>query len=421
MPGSIAWWSGRRWILKRLEYDRPEVLVIGGGPAGATTAMLLAQRGHEVVLLDKARFPRAKACAEYVNPAAAAILGRIGIHSRALTAGAAPVDGMTVITPRGVRFTLDYVTGTPYPALGLSREQLDWLLIGRAREEDVDVREGSSAREVTREPDGRILVRVVEAGREHILRPRLLIGADGRYSVVARGLAVGREVRWPRRIGLAAHYRDFPLVDGFGEMHVSPHGYCGVAPQEQGRVNIAMVHDLARFRARSGDRRPVERHVESLLTSFPGLAERASRAERVSTVRGVGPLAHRVTRVAGDGFLLVGDAAGFFDPFTGEGIYDALRGGELAAATASQALREGDVSASRLAAYRQARRDVFAAKRRAAWLMQGFLRYPSLLSYTAERISRRPGVATVMSGVLGGYGDAGVILTPGFLWQALRP
>lgn len=408
-------------MLDLLKHDRPDVLVIGGGPAGATTAVLLAQRGHDVVLLDKARFPRAKACAEYVNPAAATILGRIGIHTLALNAGAVPIDGMMVITPRETRFTLDYASGTPFPALGLSRERLDWLLIGRAREVGVDVREGSPVREVAREPDGRLRVRVVESRRERTLRPRLLIGADGRYSVVARGLGLSRDVCWPRRIGLAAHYRDFPLVEGFGEMHVAAHGYCGIAPQEEGRVNVAMVLGLARSRARSGDRQPVAERFETLLTSFPGLAERAGQAERVSPVRGVGPLAHRVARVAGDGFLLVGDAAGFFDPFTGEGIYDALRGGELAAATASEALRTGDVSASGLAPYRQARRDAFAAKRHAAWLMQLFLRYPSLLCYSAGRISRRPGVAAVMSGVLGGYGDAGVILTPGFLWQALRP
>ncbi|CCF84162.1 NAD(P)/FAD-dependent oxidoreductase [Nitrolancea hollandica] len=408
-------------MLDLLKHDRPDVLVIGGGPAGATSAILLAQQGHDVVLLDKARFPRAKACAEYLNPAAAAILGRIGIHSRAMKAGAVPIDGMTVITPREARFTLDYASGTPYPALGLSREQFDWLLITRAREAGVDVRENSPVREVAREPDGRLRVRVVESGRERTLRPRLLIGADGRYSVVARGLGLSRDSRWPRRIGLAAHYRDFPLMEGFGEMHVASHGYCGIAPQEEGRVNVAMVLDLARFRAPERARKPVAECFESLLVSFPGLAERAAQAERVSPVRGVGPLAHRVTRVAGDGFLLVGDAAGFFDPFTGEGIYDALRGGELAAATASQALRKGDVSASGLESYRRARHDAFAAKRRAAWLMQLFLHYPSLLAYTAGRISRRPGVTAVMSGALGGYGDAGVILTPGFLWQALRP
>ena len=408
-------------MLDLLKHDRPEVLVIGAGPAGTTTAMLLARRGHEVVLLDKARFPRAKACAEYVDPAAAEILGRIGVYERALGAGAAPVARMRVITPRGARFTLDYAGGMPYPALGLSREQLDWLLVGRARECGVDVREGSRIREVTREPGSQIRVRALVAAQERLLYPRLLIGADGRYSVVAWGLGVSRDVRWPRRIGLAAHYRNFPLANDFGEMHVAPHGYCGIAPQEQERVNVAMVLNLARFRARGGERQPVTRHFEALLASFPGLAGRASRAERVSPVRGVGPLAHCVTRVAGDGFLLVGDAAGFFDPFTGEGIFDALHGGELAAATASQALKEDNLSASGLAAYRQARTRAFAAKRRAAWLMQIFLHYPSLLSYAAGRISRRPRVATVMSGVLGGYGDAGVMLSPAFLWQSLRP
>jgi flavin-dependent dehydrogenase len=395
--------------------------VIGAGPAGTTTAILLAERGHDVVVLDKARFPRPKACAEYVNPAAAGVLWRIGIYADALVSGAAPVGGMTVVTERSARFTLDYASGTPYHAFGLSRERLDWLLLNRARRAGADVQEGCHVRRIERDSSGELMVQVSQAGCQWLLRPQLLIGADGRHSVVAQALGVARRVRWPQRIGLAAQYQDFPLADDHGEMHVSSEGYCGIAPQEQERVNVAMVLNLTDFRTRPRNRQSIADDFASKLAGFPGLLGRVRQARRVSPVRGVGPLAHRVTQVAGDGYLLVGDAAGFFDPFTGEGIYDALRGGELVADAASRALRANDVSSTGFADYRRARRYTFAAKRRAAWLMQLFLAHPALLSYAAVRIARRPDVASVMSGVLGGYHDAAVVLSPRFLWQTLRP
>ncbi|HYI16337.1 MAG TPA: hypothetical protein VEX37_13160, partial [Thermomicrobiales bacterium] len=119
--------------------------------------------------------------------------------------------------------------------------------------------------------------------------------------------------------------------------------------------------------------------------------------------------------------LLVGDAAGFFDPFTGEGIFDALHGGELAAEAVAAALEIGDTSASALAGYDRARRAAFADKRRAAWLVQAFVRAPRLMDYALERIAARPAARTTMTGVLGDYRDAAVVLSPRFLWSALRP
>jgi flavin-dependent dehydrogenase len=119
--------------------------------------------------------------------------------------------------------------------------------------------------------------------------------------------------------------------------------------------------------------------------------------------------------------VLVGDAAGFFDPFTGEGIFDALHGGELAAEAIAEALEVGDTSADGLSGYDRARQTAFANKRRAAWLVQAFVRSPGLMDYALERIAARPSARTTMTGVLGDYRDAGVVLSPRFLWTALRP
>jgi flavin-dependent dehydrogenase len=129
-------------------------------------------------------------------------------------------------------------------------------------------------------------------------------------------------------------------------------------------------------------------------------------------------LAHKVRRVAGPGYLLVGDAAGFRDPFTGEGIYRALRGAELAAESLDAALRQGsDVPIG----YETARRKAFADKERVCALVQFFLSKPPLFDYVIDRLSARTQVGRALAGVLGDYAPADMVLKPRYLWSLLRP
>lgn len=395
-----------------------DAVIVGAGPAGCSTAIGLAERGIRVALLDKSRFPRVKPCAEYANPEAMRVLDRLGLLEPVRAAGAAVFRGMRVYSPGGYELELDYSADAGRHALGISRVALDALAVERCRQLGVEVIEGARVREVT---TGRNVVGSVTAtrgGTTMTVRGQIVVGADGHHSAVARLLDLDTPLRWPRRIGLAAHLQGYSLVNEMGEMHVGPDGYCGIAPQEDGRVNAAMVVDMARFEQRSGS---VEGFFDTALASYPAMAGRMSDAARVTPVRGVGPLARRVRRVSGNGYLLVGDAAGFFDPFTGEGIFDALHGGELAAEAVAAALETGETSARALAGYDRARRAAFADKRRAAWLVQAFVRAPRLMDYALDRIAGRPVARTTMTGVLGDYRDAGVVLSPRFLWMALRP
>jgi len=132
-------------------------------------------------------------------------------------------------------------------------------------------------------------------------------------------------------------------------------------------------------------------------------------------------MARRARKVAGDGFLLVGDAASFLDPFTGEGVYEALRGANLLAPVADAALRAGDVSTRMLAPYRTARRRAFWAKRQVCWLVQGFVAAPPLMDYATARLDRRPMTATTLAGVLGDLYPARRALSPLFLARLLQP
>jgi len=395
-----------------------DAVIVGAGPAGTSTAIGLAGRGFRVALLDKARFPRVKPCAEYANPEAMRVLERLGLLNDVRASGAAVFRGMRVISPGGSSMTLDFDADAGRHALGLSRWRLDQLAVERCRSLGVDVMEGYHVREVLRAGERVVGVRATRRGEPVDVTGRIVIGADGHHSAVARLLELDLPLRWPRRIGLAAHLEGYPLHCEMGEMHVLPTGYCGIAPQEDGRVNAAMVVDMRVFERRAGS---VEAFFMSELRAYPEMAERARAAVRVTPIRGVGPLARRVAHNHGDGFLLVGDAAGFFDPFTGEGIYDALHGGELAAQASGDALECGDTSARGLAPYADLRREAFAAKRRAAWLVQAFIRSPRLMDYAVARIASRPRVASTMTGVLGDYREAGVVLSPGFLWRTLRP
>jgi flavin-dependent dehydrogenase len=398
-----------------------EVIVVGGGPAGSLSAWLLAERGHRVLLLDKARFPRHKACSEYVNPAGARLLGELGLAGDLQTLGAHRMEAMLIHAPGGCRFLADFGIAAPgSEALGLSRFRLDALLLDRARQAGVEVYEGAHVRDVL-VADGSVHgVACTIDGVRMPLRAPLTIGADGRHGVVSRALGLDVPLRWPRRTGLVAHYRGVTGLGSWGEMHVAPHrqGYAGLAPLEQGLTNVAFVTASAAVADRAGS---LEAFFEEALTAIPAVASRLAGAQRVGGIRGMGPMAHRARRIVGDGFMLVGDAASFLDPFTGDGIHEALRGATLLAPIADAALRAGDLSARRLASYRAARRHAFWAKRQVCWMVQGFIATPALMDYATARLDRRPTAALTLAGVLGDLYPAREGLSPHFLARLLRP
>ena len=119
--------------------------------------------------------------------------------------------------------------------------------------------------------------------------------------------------------------------------------------------------------------------------------------------------------------MLVGDAAGFFGPFTGEGVYKALRGAELLAEVAADALETDDLSAASLARYSKLRRQEFAAKDMVCRLVQGLVYLPPVMDYVVARLDRREGPRRTMTGVLGDFADARIALTPSYLWSLMRP
>ncbi|HKP54513.1 MAG TPA: NAD(P)/FAD-dependent oxidoreductase [Chloroflexia bacterium] len=399
-----------------------DVIIVGAGPAGSALAALMARRGFDVLLLDRAAFPRDKACGEYTSPETEKVLARLGVFDAVLNAGARRIPSMRVISPSGRAFSMDYsAPDTPDGphVLATPRRILDATLVEhalscgaklmqKAKVEAVVMRDGKA---------GGVVVR--RSGRTTSEeQARLIVGADGVHSAVVRSLGLSAPLRWPQNLGMVAHYRDYSGLDAWGEMHVSARGYAGLAPLSGGLLNVGLVMPMKSARSTGGG---AQARFESFANSFPGVAKALNGAERVSNVRGVGPIGARVKRTSGPGYMLVGDAAGFFDPFTGEGVYKALRGAEIASQVATDALERDDLSVRSLARYSVLRRKEFAAKDLVCRLVQLFVGLPPAMDYVTARLSRRDEPRKVLTGVLGDFADARAALSPLYLWSLLRP
>lgn len=394
-----------------------DVIVVGAGPAGAATAILLAERGVDVLVLDRAAFPRPKLCGEYLSPEAARVLDRLGVLKALDVAGAVPLAGMRITAPDGRVVVGRYRpvgAWRPYRnhALAIPRETLDATLAERLRAIPVDFRERVRVTDVLVE-DGRVVgVEAVDAeGAPHRCRAPLVVGADGRASVVAHRLGLYRAHRL-QRMALVSYVSGLRDVTDLGEIFVDPPDYAILNPVAAGRVNMSVVVPLADA-ARFSDR--LDTFFAARVKQLRHLARRVAGAEVTGRVRALGPLAYRVAAPTVGGVLLVGDAAGFYDPFTGEGVFTGLRSAELAVDTATTALREGDCSAASLATYYRARRAVFAGKERLTHGLQLVIRHRHLANLTARLLARRPALLDVVLGALGDFVPPRALLTRGLL------
>lgn len=399
-----------------------QVIVVGGGPAGSSTAYFLARAGVDVLLVDRARFPRDKVCSEYMSPQASRILAEMNALCVVEDSGAAQLVGMRVHAPNGRTIHGEFVSAHGFRGyrdrgLAVRRTILDSILLERARSAGARVEEGVRVTDVIKDANGRVsgVMTAGGAGAARIRGAALVVGADGLRSVVGRRLNLIRASRWPRRIALVTHYTGVEGMRGFGEMHVDRGGYCGLADVGGGLTNVAVVVPVSRAAEVAVDR--IE-FLESWIAERPAIAAMFERAVRVDPVRATGPFASSARRAWSGGAALVGDAADFFDPFTGEGIYAALRGGEIAApfiVESVKAAARGGNSDAPLRAYEHARRAEFSGKWKVERLVGAAVAVPALINRAATVLSRRRDMADLFVGVVGDFVPAREVLKPLYL------
>jgi flavin-dependent dehydrogenase len=249
-------------------------------------------------------------------------------------------------------------------------------------------------------------VRAEGPGREPVeVRARLVVGADGRHSVVARRLGLARPAPSGfRRFAVRAFFAD-PMAEAartpaMGEMHLGEAGlYGGLSALPDGRASVCLVADATHL---PRGREALARWYDAQVAAFPALARRLAGGRRVSDVDALGPLVVQAAGPVADGALLVGDAAGFFDPLTGEGMLSALRGAELAGEAADRALGAGDVRAAALAGYGRARRAEIAPRVRLDRVVQSVVPRPALAAWLARRLASWPSTADRLVRLTGG-------------------
>ena len=382
-----------------------DVLVVGAGPAGAATAILLAEQGLAVTVLERGPRARPKVCGEYLSPEAGRVLDRLGALKVLDAGGAVALAGMRITAPDGTVLTGRYgaVGGfRPYreQAIGVSRATLDGALLDRVRAQPVDLYLGVRVTDVVVEHGDVVgVVGVDGAGARVEMRARVVVAADGRASAIAHALGCRRPHRLAR-MALVTYVVGVPDCRDVGEIFVDPPDYAILNPLAPDRVNLSLVVPLAHavpWRSR------LEDFFAARVKQLPHLARRLAGARRVAPLSSMGPLAYRVTPPREGGVLFVGDAAGFYDPFTGEGIFTALRSAELAADTLVTALRADDVSAAALAAYGRARRAAFADKERVTRALQALIGRRRLANLAARWLAARPRLLDTLLGVIGDY------------------
>ena len=397
-----------------------DAVVVGAGPAGATSALLLARAGARVLVLDRARFPRDKPCSEYLSPATTAILERLGDGILGAVEGAAHAKlyGMKVVAPDGAAMCGRFLDAPRPYSFALPRTTFDAILLAAAARAGAVVRERVAVDDLAWE--GGAVAGVVArstTGRHEVCRARVTIGADGLHSVVARRLGLVRTAP-PRRVAFTAHVADVAGVDGVGELHVGDRGYVGLGPVGGGITTVALVVPIRRLG------RDHRRDFFAQLDRFPGLAGRFDPQRLVRDVLAIGPFGQwsRTAVAPGGGALLVGDAADFFDPFTGQGIHAALRGAELAKNCLIPALAHGvrgPVPVAMLRPYLQARRRAFLGK----WLLERLIGvgvgWPALTNRVVRRLARRSDLADLLVSAAGNTVPARRVLAPSVLAQLL--
>lgn len=327
---------------------RPDLLVLGGGPAGSAIATLAASAGARVLLVERARFPRDKVCGEFLSAEGVAVLSRLGILDDLEAAGATRLRSCRLTDRRGspLDAPLPELPGGGREALGLSRSRLDQAMLDLAERRGTVVRRRWEAVEPVLD-QGRVAgcrLRAVGSGEPgETVRAGLVVAADGRRSIIARRFVP--ELCDPMRsgpnswFGIKTHLTTTPgKLGGRVELHLFDGGYAGLGEIEEQRLNLCCLVTVDALRRCGGS---PQRVLDERVLRNPAARDAIGDGRRCAAWKAVGPLRFGPRRPGVAGAILVGDAAGTIDPFCGEGMSNALVGAELALPFALRAAGHG--------------------------------------------------------------------------------
>ena len=321
-----------------------DAIVIGGGPSGSTVAARLAQRGRRVLLLEKEHFPRFH-IGESLLPCSMPLLEELGAMPAIREHGFLPKYAAEFVTADGsltqrYAFADGLIPGAP-SAFEVDRAEFDHVLLKNAARLGVDVREGMAVTrfEITRE--GAEVTARDDAGAETRFKAQLLIDATGQTSLMAGKLGMREMDLSLKNFAVFSHFEGAERHEGKREGDISvvlvPGGWWWVIPLAGGRTSVGQVGPASMLRGR----KPDEAYFHEQIAATPYLAKRLGQATRVAPVRTISDYSYVSKRLAGDRFVLVGDAGAFIDPVFSTGVYLGMIGAFRAAEAVDAALSAG--------------------------------------------------------------------------------
>ncbi len=375
-----------------------EVLIVGGGPAGSMAAYCLAHRGFSVTLLEVSTRIKRKICGQYLCPPGVRLLKECGLMDQLPDEACKPAYGVKVVAPNGLTLEGNFPSEAGQEVYGfcLNRPVFEEAMLAEAARAGAQIRRGCRAGSIRRISDKW----TVKTTDNRCFTASILIGADGRHSLVARTLGLHRETP-SRRVALRCFLRTRRPVQRIIEMHLMPDGaYMGIDVVSEREVNLTMVCDTAKLKA-MGSKEAVIRHYINQSRTLT--EELAVPEQRFPIVESVSPITHRVRGSIGHNAVLIGDAGGFVDPLTGDGIYIALYSACILAEELVRARNAGRLEepSRELQAFERRKQEIFGQKTRATRFLTYFIRYRQLCNRAGSFILAKPHRQKGMIGILG--------------------
>ncbi|MBP7415030.1 MAG: NAD(P)/FAD-dependent oxidoreductase [Pyrinomonadaceae bacterium] len=372
-----------------------DVVVVGGGPAGSATAIRLAGAGLDVMLVEKARFPRQKLCGEFISPECLDHFAELGVSCDIKLAGGVDI-AETVFYSRngkGVAVKSEWFGYGGSLALGLSRAEMDDVLLKRAREVGIAVREETTAAGLIFDGDRVIGVRLKDKdGLETPITANLIIDATGRTRSLARRLEkdAGQHKR-AGHVAFKAHLVGAEIAPGVCEIFAYRGGYGGCNRIENGLFNLCFIADAEDVKRCTSDAERVMREVVCTNKRAAAVLQNVTVESDWLAV----PIERygRGELVPAQGLLTVGDSAAFIDPFTGSGILLSLESARIAATAIAESFAADRDLESLAVEYRRQYSSAFDARLRVCRMLRHAASMPFLADATISVLSTSGGLS----------------------------
>ena len=339
----------------RSSYD---AVVIGGGPAGTTVSGLLAQQGHDVLLLERDRFPRFK-IGESLIPATVGVLRRLGIVERMEASTFPKKYSVQFFSGSGKASSPFYFGETEPPEQSQTwqvlRSEFDTLMFDNARDLGVHAHQGVGVKEVLFDGDRAVGVRADFDDETREIRSRVVVDATGQRALMSRQLKLRTTDPNLRQASIFTHFQGAVRDEGIDEgatlilQTASKKSWFWFIPLPDNVASVGVVGSIDHLiRGREGSPQEI---FDQELSQCPGLIPRVEGARQLMPAQVLNEFSYMTRQGAGDGWVMAGDAFGFLDPMYSTGVLLALRSGEMVADTVNQALKDDDLSQARLEAF----------------------------------------------------------------------